>query len=208
MKPDYNIEFSHIYSDETFGDEQLRSMQILKKVVSNMEKENKTFVVSILIDEFHPTTFILDEEKIVSKFKKYGITVDFVGYESKFGGVADKVIKNIPKSLLKFELFDKSQKEVLLLRKNKLKIGLKEKSKFGVKHTCALLSASWTLCRLGAFRVPLGSVRNFTGKSFDAKKTITILPEKYRSVECNVINILNFSKFRSLAKNTKYHFFK
>ncbi|MDD4333052.1 MAG: hypothetical protein PHT51_02970 [Patescibacteria group bacterium] len=208
MQPDYNLEFAHIYADEEFGLEQLKSLEVLKKVISKLKKENKTFVTSILIDEFHPVVFRLDENKIIEEFKKHGIVVDFIGYESKLGIIADKILKELPKSMLKLEHFHKPEKEILMLKENNKKIGLKEDFAFMYRHTCALLSCSWSLCRLGIFKIPKDAIRNLSNANFDAKRIITILPEKYRVVEDKIIEIIKSSKYKKAVQNIEYEFFE
>lgn len=207
-KLNYNIEFAHIYADEQFGNEQVKSIEILKKVISNLEKNNKSFVISVLIDEFHPVVFKLNENEMMEEFLKYDIAVDFVGYESKLGVVADELINYLPKSMLKLEHFHKPEKEALVLEDHNGKIGLKEEFEFAYRHTCALLSASWSLCRLGIFKIPQDAVHNLGNKTFEAHKVITILPEKYRTVEDKVIEIIKSTKFNDVVKNIEYEFFK
>jgi len=208
MQPDYNIEFAHMYADESFGDEQIKSIEILKKITSRLKKENKTFVISFLIDEFHPTVFKLNENKIIKEFEKQGISIDFIGYESKLGLVADEIIKELPTSMLKIENFNKMEKDVLLLKNHNGKIGLKEDFKFMYRHTCALLSASWSLCRLGILKIPPDAVCNLTGKIFESKKIITILPEKYHLVEDKVIEIVESTRFKDSIEDMNYKFFE
>lgn len=207
-KPDYNIEFAHIYADEQFDTEQIKSGEILKEVITRLERKNKTFVVSVLIDEFHPVMFKLNEGEMVDELKKHGISVDFIGYESKLGVVADDLINFLPQSMLKLEHFSKSEKEALVLQNHNGKIGLKEEFEFTYRHTCALLSASWSMCRLGILKIPPDAVRNLSGKTFEAKNLITILPEKYRSVEDKVVGIVRSTKFNDVILNMKYEFFK
>ncbi len=206
-KVDYNIEFAHIYADEAFGKEQIRSAEILKEIISKLKKQNKTYVISILIDEFHPVVFKLDEKTIIKKCKKLGINIDFVGYESKLGIVGDQLIKEIPKSDLKIEHFHKPEKEVVILEENHKKIGLKEEFNFMYRHTCALLSTSWSLCRLGTYNIPPEAIHNLTNKPFEAKKLITILPEKFHPVENKVLEIIKSTKFKTVIKNINYEFF-
>lgn len=207
MTSDYNIEFAHIYADEEFGDEQLKSMELLKKVIAKLDTEGKTFVISILIDEFHPVVYKLDENKIIEEFKRQGVTVDFIGYESKLGSIADEMIKEVPQSMIKLEHFHKPEKEVLMLQESTHKFGLEEKFKFAYRHTCAMLSCSWSMCRLGIYRIPQDAIRSLTNKQFEAKKLLTILPEKYRSVEDKVIEIVGATKFKGSVKNMEYEFF-
>lgn len=97
--------------------------------------------------------------------------------------------------------------EVLILEENKQKIGLKESSGFMYRHTCALLSASWSLSRLGIYTVPEKAVKNLTEKKFVARKLITILPEKYREVENKVIEIIKSTKFKDTLNNIEYKYF-
>ena len=196
LKLDYNIEFAHIYADEEFGKEQIKSIEILKKIIDKLQKQNKSFVVSLLIDEFHPVVFNLNEEKIIQEFKKHGVDVDFIGYESKLGSVSDQLIKEIPLSEIKMEHFHKPEKEVLVLEEGNSKTGLREEFKFMYRHTCAMLSATWSLCRLGIYKIPEDAIHNITGKAFEANKLITILPSKYKPVEDKVIEIIKATKFR------------
>ena len=39
-KPEYNIEFGHIYVDEEFGEEQLQSIVKLKEIMFSLAKNN------------------------------------------------------------------------------------------------------------------------------------------------------------------------
>jgi hypothetical protein len=205
-QPDYNIEFAHIYADEHFGPEQQESMQILKKVISRLEKEGKSYVTTVLIDDFNPVNFRFDEKKLLATIAKAGVAVDFIGYESRLGSVSDKLIREIPKAKLKLELFHKPQKEVLLFD-GKKKIGLREHFPFMYRHTCSLLSASWTLCRLGAYPLPRNAVKNLTNKRFTAERTITILQRKYQDGEHRVLEIIESTKFKPLLKSMEYEFF-
>jgi hypothetical protein len=207
MQPEYNIEFAHIYADEDFGKEQIKSMEILKHVLVRLQKEKKTYVISILIDEFHPTRCTIDEESIVEVCKRNGIAIDFIGYESKLDKVANKVIKGLPRPLLTIEHFHQPEKEVLVLQEHHEHIGLTEHVKCTYRHTCAVLSASWTLCRLGKFSTPPNAIRRLTNKQFTAKNVITILPEKYRAVEDKVLEIINTTKDKCLIKKIEYEFF-
>ncbi len=39
---DYNIEFTHIYADESFGKNQIQSIETLKGLIEKLKKENIT----------------------------------------------------------------------------------------------------------------------------------------------------------------------
>ena len=187
---DYNIEFAHIYTDEEFSQEQIDSINTLKTTIKKIEAEGKTYVTSILIDNFNPTEQTLDEEAFLNKIRSYGVPVDCVAYEAGFQSMADKLIQLLPKENLKFEYFNKKTKEVLILERNGLKIGLQENYIDRHRHTCAILSASWTLCRLGCFPFPENSMKNLTNKNLNAREIITILPDKYKTSEDKVMEII------------------
>jgi hypothetical protein len=153
---DYHIEFAHIYADEEFGEEQSKSAEILKKTIEKLNKKKKSFVVSILIDELHPNVKKLNEQNLLLEMQKRNIQVDFIGYESKLIETAEKLIQMIPPSELKFEHFHDPEREVLMLEEPNEKIGLEEEP--AKRPTCALLSASWTLCRLGKYKIPNNTI--------------------------------------------------
>lgn len=197
---DYNVEFAHIYADKEFGDEQRKSIDLLKLVIKDLQKKNKSFVTCILIDEISPEKITLNESDFLKKTLSYKIPLDFVAYESKLSSIADKIIKELPKELLHKESFN--DKEVLLLIKDNLKIGLKD---YPGKHSCSLLIAAWILCRLGYYKAP--NLKNLTGNSFNANKLITILPKRYRKTEDKVLNILKITKYNHILKNLEYKFF-
>ena len=197
---DYNIEFAHIYADKEFGDEQRKSINFLKKTIENLKRKNKSFVTCILIDEINPKEITLNESEFLKKVLSFEIPLDFIAYESKLSSIADKIIKELPKEFLHKESFN--NKQVLLLVKDNLKIGLKD---YPGKHSCSLLIVAWILCRLGYYKVP--SLKNLNENSFNANKLITILPKKYRKTEDKVLDILRSTKYSRVLKNLEYKFF-
>src|SRR3989344_1890712 len=168
----YNIEFAHIYADKNFGDEQERSINVLKSLIKELEFQKSEFVTCILIDEVSPEKITLDEKEFINNVLKYNVPIDFLAYESKLAPVAEELIKEIPKEDINKERFN--DREVILLRKGKDKIGLKESSG---KYSCSLLIAAWVLCRLGVYKLPDSAVKSRTLKEFIADKIITVLPE-------------------------------
>lgn len=118
-KVDYNIEFAHIYADEILGEEQIRSIKILKQVIKKLNKQNKKYVLSILVDDYHSTNSQININKLIQEIKSFGIDVDFIGFESKLIKYADSLIKRIPRNKLSVELFDAPQKKVLMLNHHK-----------------------------------------------------------------------------------------
>lgn len=204
---DYNIEFAHIYADELFGDSQIESIEILKKLIERLKKENRSYVLTVLIDDYHVTNSNVDVKKLIKEINSYGINADLIGFESKLTKHADNLIKNLPKKMLKIDLFQSPQKEVLSLNYNSHKIGLRESQFLIVRHTCAILSAVWTLSRLGIYKLDKEQIKNLSNKPFVAKNTITILPKKYKSVENKVLKIIESTKFAKLLSRIHYKFY-
>lgn len=206
MKPDYNLEFSHIYANESFSKEQLTSIEIAKKIAGLWERKNISFVTTVLIDDYNATVSTLNHEKLLTRIEKEGINVDFLGFESRFSQLSNKLIKELPTTKMNLEYFSHPQKEVLILHGDK-KIGLTESFDFSVRHTCAILSATWTMCRLGEYPLPKNSVINRNKKEFRSKKTMTVLPKKYEEGEKKVLDIIKMAGFRKAASNIEYKFF-
>ena len=70
-----------------------------------------------------------------------------------------------------------------MMKNQGFKIGLVEIWEDDIKYSCALLSAAWVLCRLGEEKIPSDRLVSVRGKSFSAKKIITVLPKEYESSE-------------------------
>lgn len=197
---DYNIEFAHVYADKKFGEEQEKSINILKKTIKKLSGLNKSFVTCILLDEYSPKNKTLKDKEYIKEVLKNNVPVDFLAHESQLTKIADFVIKEISKSSLVKRKFGK--REVLLLSDKNGEVGLKDNSG---KYTCALLIAAWTLFRLGII-IHDKLIIPRTNKGFYADRLITILPKNYKESESKVIRILNSTRFKYLVKKQHYIF--
>lgn len=204
---DINIEFSHIYADEDFSEEHMESIKKLKIYLKNFESHNKTFTTSILIDDFNVSSLKLDEGKFLAKVRSFGVPIDFIAYESKFYGIADEIIKLLPQDKIKTEYFNSIKKEVLVLDNNGKKTGLREKMVCSQRHTCAILSSAWILCRLGCFGFPKGSIKVLSGKNIIAKELLIILPKRYKVSEDKASEIISLTKFSHVLPSIKYDYY-
>ncbi len=186
---DYNIEYAHIYTDKKFGVEQKRSIEILKDTVRKLKRLNKSYVLSILIDEYNPSNPILNIKEFLSDLKKFDASPDFVCFESK--------LAHDYKILLK-EMEDPLRKEY---------------TKYIEKHKkipCSFLIATWYLKRLGFLIVDKKDL-NYLGKNskktFVAKKIITILPKRYQKIEARGLEIIASTRFKKHINNILNIFF-
>lgn len=196
----FNIEFAHIYADQKFSREHIKSLSLSKKIVEELNHKKRSFVTTILIDDYNPVVETLNENDFLGKIKEQEIYPDFLAYESKLSEIADELIKVFPKRLLKKQRF--KDKEVLLLEIENKVVGLKN----GVrKHTCSLLIAAWILTRFGVYEFP--SLKRFSGKEFKADQLITILPDKYKETEERVLRLLAATPHKHFLNKMRYEFF-
>lgn len=200
-----NIEFSHIYSHESFGPEQIQSIEQLKEVI----RENKLddYSTTILIDDYHSPNNEIDYLALVDQIKNHKIHVDFIAFESKFCNLVNELICSLPSSCIKTENFKSSKKKVVFFKKNNVKIPLMEFSDSHQKVTCVALTCVWILCRLGHFKFPEGSIVSFSTSAPISKQIIGVLPNKYKHSENKVLEVLKESTFHQSVNQIGYNFF-
>ena len=206
----YNIEFGHIYSHEEFGSEHRESLRVLSDVCRRLDANGHSYVLSVLIDDFNAPKRTLRASRYLRELAAHGAKVDYIGDESRFVPTADMLIETLPRSQLTLSSFRDRARNVLLFRSDPHLFGLREHSSSGYRHTCAILSASWALCRLGYIErprrgtVPIGpQVR----APFHADRTITILPRTYQRIEEKVSALICASPFSKAMRQMSYQFF-
>lgn len=197
---DYNIEFSHIYADEEFGEEQEKSIILLKGLIKKI-KSNK-ITTSVIIDDYNPKIKILREEELLDKMANMGVTPDFVIFESNLKEVADELIEKIDKNFVRKERF--SGKDVILVKKGDKNIGLRDSKG---KYSCAVLIAAWNLCRLGLLPIDEKKFYKTSNNDFEAKKIISIIPKKYQDNELRAKKIIEVSPYKEHLSKIDYIFF-
>lgn len=67
---DYNIEFGHIYLNESFSKEHFEGAEIAKKIAQKLKREGKTFCLTLMIDDYNPDEQFLDLEGYLKSSKK------------------------------------------------------------------------------------------------------------------------------------------
>jgi len=194
---DYNIEFAHIYADQTFGKEQIKSVKLLKNIIKKLVNEGKSFSTVILIDEFSPENNTLNEVEFLDKIRKNNVSIDFLAHESGLSEKLTKLLNGIDKKKLQTE-----GNTIFISDKGK-RIGLRIKGRV----TCSALMAIWTLSRLGIESLSNKTIKPLTNKKFQGRKLITILPKKYRETENKVLTILKNTKHRGITNKLEYVFF-
>lgn len=184
---DYSIEYAHIYSNENFGEEQIKSVNLIKSLIDRLDKKKKTYSTVILVDEYNPQKFILNINKMKKILEKYGIKPDYIGYESKLVYFSDYVLK---------EMHYKEKKNLIQYIKKHQKL------------PCSLLITVWYLLRLGKIRGQNFFEQINKQKPFCARKLVNILPKKYMDVEKKAFDILKSTKkFKNVVNDIKYIFY-
>ena len=185
---DWNIEFAHIYADKTFGEEQIESIDILKKKIVNFLQEGTTYSTCILVDEYNPKESVLTVPALLSELSKNNILPHFIGLESKLTAKKDFLLEHI--------------------ENNKIR---KEYEKYIKKHEhipCSFLVATWYLYRLGHLDLEKGIYRCFQhGNGFQGKKIMNILSKKYEESERKAIKIIKNTEFASCIPNIRTIFY-
>lgn len=214
-KVDYNIEFGHIFVDERFSFHQRESSKIANEFIKNLKKQNKTYVASILIDDYQPTYSYLDIYKYFNQIKKMKVLPTYLVYQTQLISLAHKLISLINKKNIKFQkkhFQQKSDKDTVLLElKNISSISLKKEyfAKTEDYIETPVMIAAWYLLRLGIFqKKEIIKKTNYTPYiPFMGHKILTILPKKYKKIDETAKEILSYSGYKKILKNIENIYF-
>jgi hypothetical protein len=188
MKPavDMTVEFSHVYSDESFGPAQLSSIQRAYRELRKLREQGKTTLSLVLLDDMHVTARRLSPDQVSAEIERCGGEVDAVVLESDVARGVEELLTTLPEGKLELESFRRERKRVLFLRTSVGRVTLGTFRDNNFDATCALLVAVWHLARLGEIQitgVPTG------------RSSLSILEERYRRVEEQAIRIIEASRF-------------
>lgn len=178
---DYSIEYSHIYVNEDLSREHLESIEIVKRLINQLDRQGKTYSLSILIDDYNPSEDLLDREDFLKKLELFGLKPDFYVYESRITDYNSYLIKELSGKLgRQYERY------------------INEKP----RTPCSFLVASWYLLRLGCFKTNRGTINKVeTRKHFYGRKLINVLPNKFEHVENKSNDIILTTKYKSRMKD-------
>jgi hypothetical protein len=214
-KVDYNIEYSYISTDNPrITGLQKKSLKLAKDFIDQLKKEKKSHVSCVLIDDYSPSYSYLDVGEYLLELEKLGLAPDYVIYESRLVPLAEKTLSLIPKNkkITKEIPADLDvSKNTTLLKEEGMRIGLKEESNisYNKEYHHPLLIATEYLIRLGLLEskglvIP---TRLTKPKSFIAKKTMTILPKKWKIGEDSAREIIINTKFNSKINKIEHIYF-
>lgn len=186
-KCDLSIEFAHMYADQQFTVEQQFSLELAIRRQYQARHAGESVATLIMIDDLHASEIITDALRLRQEVTRYGGWVDNVVFESSLVPGSLDLIASIPPSLIWRETFRRERKEVLFMETSAgttplltIKKGLKTPS-------CAVLSATLLLTRLGALR----AIRGVTC----ADRAVTILEERFRHLEQCAHSIITMTRY-------------
>ena len=196
---DYNIEFGHIYANQEVSEEQLKSIDFLKKVTQKILEEKKSFSSVVLIDNLNTSEEKLSIKDYIS-FIQRKVQLDFLAFEASLSDLAEIFMQDLPPERIKKD-------EDKIYFKTEEATGKKFLLHINGKWCCSFLTAIWYLCRLGVYELPK-NVQTFSENEFAAKAIINILPQEYQKSEEAALELIKSTKYQTRIKDISYVYFQ
>ncbi|WCF11608.1 hypothetical protein NDS46_30140 (plasmid) [Paenibacillus thiaminolyticus] len=205
---DAHIEFSHIYRDKPFSQEQIDSILITKKLSDEFFRQGKTITTSVMIDDYHIQNSVWSNEYLFESLQRWGYLPDQIVSERSFLRLSQHIISLIPDELKSIETFKKEKKKVVFFEDGRCKFALKDV--YGDREVvkCVALSCAWMLSKLGIFPFPENSFQTLTSKKLQSSNMIiTVLDKKYMPLEDKVITLIECLGYGKEKKRIQYYFY-
>jgi len=164
-KVDYSIEFAHIYTNESFSQEHIKAVEILREKELELKDKRLSYVKLVMIDNYNPSDHILNIDNFFQDLKKVGGNSDAFIFEADLVQYKDFALDLMSKR-----------------HENSYRKYIKENGKI----PCSFLIYVWYMIRLGIIEIKVGSQIHLLNKDLNTikgEKIINILPERYKSVE-------------------------
>lgn len=196
------LELEHYYMDDTVNYLDLKTHKLH---VPKIPADNVMLLDDIHIENtsnvFNPLEFKSESEKI------YNANID-IYFESHMIEYAESIIKALVKNHntgLKKEYFRKQNKYVFFIETNNKKIALFEVLDSVINYYCVTLSLTWLVYKLSDFKYE-NMIKNITSMELiSVQDNLTILNQKYKKVEENVLDLLYIVN-PYLTEKIKYKF--
>lgn len=182
----YSVEISHIYLDQSFSNDQIKSIQHFNQM---SEMWNQPITVALLLDDYNIKEVRTTPTQIFQELKKLSIEPDYYVLEKDLIKYADEFLNHIkvPKIKRQYETYIQKQR----------------------KYPCSLLTAIWYLLRLG-YIADDKKIVNFLkpDHSFKpASKVVNFLPEYFSDVEKKCEKLIHASSFSKASHHIKNVFY-
>lgn len=175
------IEIGHIYGGMTPGYEQAETIVIAQDLIPSHARLGDEIDLCVLVDERNQGAF--DGEAYRTWIAQQGVATAFLCYEGRLRLAADALVAQLPAGDLRTEHFRREGVDKLFYVGGGQRISLGTLHATGLEHTCALLSAAWTLCRLGVLPFPDASTVEYAPRFRQYDRTISVLPLAYDGPE-------------------------
>lgn len=186
---DINVEFSHIYTNESASSEHYKAAMILKDKLVEWRAEDLDVASCVLIDDYNPDEHLLDIEGYLRELGHLGVRPDYLILESSLPLLKDRLLNDMSGKLQRqYSTYISSNK----------------------KCPCSFLVAAWHLMRLGVYPaddilrqgVCESEISNFAGKEI-----LTILPYRFGGVEKRALDIIRSTPYYESIKDRLGHIF-
>ena len=208
MLPLLSIELGHIYADQEASEEHFASIYHARNLIEQFKSQG-TVVTTILVDDLHIERNNLDLDRYIKSIEDKGITVDHVVFESKLSTIARHIVRILPEDRLKWESFKRGKRKVLnFYPESGGPIGLRFKEDDRDEFSCTILSAAWSLCRLGIYPFPSESIINLTDRKALGINVVSVLHCRFEDVERKVLTIIKACGFDIVVPRLRHIFFE
>tara|TARA_R110002153_G_scaffold189041_1_gene341864 strand:+ start:1508 stop:2152 length:645 start_codon:yes stop_codon:yes gene_type:complete len=184
----YNLEYSHIYIDEIFGQEHLQGIEILNAMIKELKDLNKSYNLISMVDDYSPRTEDkFDYDAFLNQLINAGAEPDVIIRES---------------ALLRANITLLGQMKDSKLRRNLVSY-LKKKE----MHPCSLFVATFYAIRLGLLSSEISCV-HINNDFAPSESIINILPMRFKASEKNAIKILTKIYGNDIKKSIQTIYFE
>ena len=215
-KVDYNIEYGHVFADARQASRvHKESIERTKIFIKEIEKKKKSYVLTMLIDDYLPSYSYLNLYRFLSYFKENNVPPDYLIYEKRLLSLVPKIVSELPKNRIIKEVRNvsvRSNKDLLLLENKKLSsITLREDIRANLDsftYTPALIAALF-LIKLGrlSYDKIVTPTKYSKPKPFAAKKTVTIDPKAFKVVNDKALKIISMTRFKGSMKDMEFLYY-
>jgi len=209
-----NIEFSHIYTNQTLGKDQIVGGKIAKQISHLLFDEGLVSTTNVWIDDYNPINkkppILFAIKYLHDLWEHINFSPHYYAFESDVVSAGQILLETIPSSLKKLENKGRNKKKLYIKTPHSKKIGtIEQYNPLSNKYTCPLLSAAYALAKCGA---PLNVYpkQNNNGNQnvpFTGEKSITILPKNpfFIESETKAKELISVSNTFSEYLDSIYH---
>lgn len=179
-----SIEYAHTYTNEEFGVEQQKSIEIMQQREYQLLEEGESVLRLIMVDDYSVINRFFDYERFEHDIYEHGGDPHLYIREGQLRDLARNFIDNHPKKSKR-----RSYKRYIESRRGYL--------------PCSLFIATWYLLRLGYIQDPL-----LFSPRFIADKTITVLPQRFAEVEERGVDLIRKSSYSEAVNKIEQIYFE